>query len=109
LFLAQPLEPRPQRVVLEMPWRAGMKILQRRRIGLLARDAQTLGLVRSDPGLDVHRHHPGLGNVLDYNLSTCLPQSRSPALAVPRSGGEGGRQGLLTLRKSSINTVRSAA
>ena len=27
LFLAQPLEPRPQRIVLEQPGRAGMKIL----------------------------------------------------------------------------------
>ena len=39
LFLAQPFEPGPQRVVLEQTRRAGMKILQRRRIGLLARGA----------------------------------------------------------------------
>ena len=54
LFLAQPLEPRPQRVVLEQSWRTGMKILQRRRIGFFARGAQKLFLVGSDGGLDVH-------------------------------------------------------
>ncbi len=58
LFLAQPFEPRPQRIVLEQPWRAGMKILQRRGIGLLARGAQKFGLVGPDGGLDVHRIDP---------------------------------------------------
>ncbi len=55
LFLAQPLEPRPQRVVLEQPRRADMKILQRRGIGLFARLAHEFGLVGADRGLDVHR------------------------------------------------------
>ena len=58
LFLAQPLEPGPQRVVLEQSWRTGMKILQRRRIGLFARGAQKLFLVGTDGGLDVHFDHP---------------------------------------------------
>src|SRR5215216_817292 len=43
LLLAQPLEPRPQRIVLEQLWRAWMKILQRGRISLLACKAKTLG------------------------------------------------------------------
>ena len=48
LFLAQPLEPGPQRIVLEQLRRAGMKILQRRGIGLFARGALQLGLVGPD-------------------------------------------------------------
>src|ERR1700680_2560037 len=58
LFLAQPLEKRPQDVVLEQPWRAGMKILQRRGIGLFTRQALTLGLAGSDCCLDVHLPFP---------------------------------------------------
>jgi len=55
LFLAQPLEKRPQDVVLEQPWRAGMKILQRRCIGFFTRQALKFGLVGLDCCLDVHR------------------------------------------------------
>src|SRR6185437_677649 len=58
LFLAQALEPRPQRIVLEEPRRARVEILQRGRIGFLACLAQGLGLVGTDGGLDVHRAFP---------------------------------------------------
>jgi hypothetical protein len=58
LFLAQPFEPRPQRVVLEQSWRARVKFAERRGIGLFAREAQELGLVGLEGGLDVHRIDP---------------------------------------------------
>ena len=44
LFLAQPLEPRPQRIVLEQSRRAGMELRQRRRIGLFAGEPLQLRL-----------------------------------------------------------------
>src|SRR5215813_2299571 len=71
LFLAQPLEPRPQRVVLEQARRAGVKILEWRRVGFLTRLAQQLGLVGTDSGLDVHRGFPVSGTQKEMRTGRC--------------------------------------
>src|SRR5205814_5621331 len=100
-------EPRPQRVILEQFWRARVKFPKRRRIGLLARGAQTLVPVGSDRGLDVHRRSSRTqGNVIDYNLCTCRSQSRFPVCA--ELNGDAGWQGLVAFDKARINPLRLA-
>src|SRR3954454_21622302 len=86
LFLAQPLEIRPQRIVLEQFWRAGMKLLQRRGIRLFARGALTLFPVWPDGGLDIHNSSiPNSGGGLSRRCGPAASHSLSRSWNTPAS------------------------